>query len=133
MTNYFDDGINQQCGSCHYSCYTCTDTNVCTSCPSTRTLSGSTCPCNNGYYDAGVATCSSCHYSCFLCDNSSTCTSCNTTFFRTMNTTTYLCDCIIGYYDISSTQTCGACHTTCYTCLDGNINNCTSCLSSNGR
>ena len=132
MTGYFDDGINQTCSSCAYSCATCTSTNVCTTCPGTRNISGTTCPCDANYFDAGVATCQSCHYSCLTCDNSTACSSCSTTYFRTMGTN-FLCDCLTGYYDISGVLNCGVCDLTCLTCVAGNNNNCTSCNPSNGR
>lgn len=45
---------------CHYSCLTCSASVYlynCLSCPATRTLLGSTCVCDNGYYERQSAQC----------------------------------------------------------------------------
>ena len=133
MAGFYDDGFNQLCIACHYSCLSCNPSTTCLSCPATRTQTGTSCPCDATYFDAGVATCQSCLYSCATCDNNTNCASCNTTYFRTMNTSTFICDCIVGYYDINGVHTCGTCHVTCFSCIGGNNNNCTACSSSNGR
>jgi proprotein convertase subtilisin/kexin type 5 len=73
IQGYYDDGINVQCGICHYSCETCSSAliNNCSTCNlpiSIRTLSAANeCLCNTGYYDAGVSICVQCHYSCQEC------------------------------------------------------------------
>jgi hypothetical protein len=46
--------------SCHYSCTSCSGEvyyDLCTACPSTRTLTASTCPCASGYYEYQSADC----------------------------------------------------------------------------
>ena len=40
--------------SCHYSCSTCSGNvylDLCTSCPSTRTLTSTMCLCSSGFYE----------------------------------------------------------------------------------
>lgn len=47
--------------SCHYSCSSCSASvyyDLCTSCPTTRTLSGHLCVCQSGYYEVQQTQCS---------------------------------------------------------------------------
>ncbi len=46
--------------SCHYSCSTCSSGfyfDLCSTCPSTRTLVASTCPCSSGFYQYQQSQC----------------------------------------------------------------------------
>lgn len=56
--------------------------------------------------------------------NSSSCFSCSSANKRTFNSSTYLCSCIVGYYDVDI-ETCSKCDASCYTCIDGV--SCSSC------
>lgn len=64
LSGFYDNFLVQSCFSCPYSCTTCTSQTVCLSCPNTRTLTNSLCPCNAGYFEAGIATCQACNYNC---------------------------------------------------------------------
>lgn len=126
MNSYYDDQLSQLCLSCPYYCLTCSDASTCLGCPSTRTLVGGGCPCQVGFYDAGVAACQPCHYSCYSCANSTACSTCNTTYFRTM-VSNLTCGCLTGHYDIYGVTTCAPCHVTCQSCAGSASNACLSC------
>jgi hypothetical protein len=110
---HYDDGLSQACASCLYSCLTCQASPAnCSSCPSTRTLTNSSCPCAAGKFDAGVSACQPCDYSCWSCSNSSSCLTCSSVYFRTM-ASSGLCVCTTGYYDTYGVASCGSCDPTC--------------------
>lgn len=101
---YFDDGSNELCASCHYSCLTCTSYSSCVTCPANRFKNGSLCSCVDQFYENSLnKKCLQCHYSCKTCQTYSECTSCDISIFRTFpisepsNLT--LCACSNGYYD----------------------------------
>ncbi|KAM3134001.1 hypothetical protein pb186bvf_013843 [Paramecium bursaria] len=123
---------------CHYQCKTCSGTSAsqCHSCDQTRSLVGSTCPCNINYVDvisqpscALVTT--QCHYSCLSCFGLQyyQCISCPTNSFRTFQASLNQCDCDTGYYD-SGYQQCTLnvlCDESCLTCDAPGKINCTTC------
>ena len=57
------------CQTCDYSCLTCVTTaKNCTSCNvGVNRVSGSTCPCDVGYFDNGLAACAPCNLACQTC------------------------------------------------------------------
>lgn len=100
---YYDNGSSQACIACPYYCSDCTSTSVCVSClsPTTRVLSGGTCPCiSSKYYDDLMsAECQPCDYSCQACTNNTACSSCNTSKFRVLNTSlSPFCSCMPYYF-----------------------------------
>jgi hypothetical protein len=79
MNGYYDVSNIQMCSPCAPSCLTCISTaTTCRSCPDLRSFfnTSSSCLCDDGYYDAGVAVCAACHYSCATCTNATTCLTC---------------------------------------------------------
>lgn len=118
------------CQACNYACLTCSVTATnCLTCNSTvnRTLANSTCPCNLGYYDAGVATCAQCTIgNCQNCSSATVCVTCNTPYQALADGT---CGCGQGYY--SSAGSCVACGMTgCLQCSSVTV--CTACDTSKG-
>jgi hypothetical protein len=95
----------------------------CSTCPPTRVIQGGTCPCDVGYFEAGVAACSPCHYSCQRCTGGllTNCNSCVNT--RALSSGS--CNCITGYFD-NGVADCAPCNYTCFTC-NTLATNCTSC------
>lgn len=56
-----------------------------------------------GYSIYDSITCQKCHYTCLTCTLphlNGRCDTCDSTSFRTLNSTTYECECNIGYTDI---------------------------------
>jgi hypothetical protein len=130
MTGYFDNGI-ELCDNCHYSCLTCTNTNIkCTSCDlatNFRSLSSNDCKCITGYYDNSVPICDTCHSTCLTCSGPllTNCLTCSSSVNRIININTNACDCKVHFYDLSFT--CLSCHYSCLTCLSNPSNQCQSC------
>jgi proprotein convertase subtilisin/kexin type 5 len=111
---YYDTMISTVCASCNYTCYSCSGSAItCTSCLNStfRNLSGSTCPCINGYYNIlNQPVCQECSYQCVTCQgDASNCTLCSAANFRN---NTPSCSCINGYYD-NNTAVCLACDYSC--------------------
>eukprot|EP00828_Plagiopyla_frontata_P032775 TRINITY_DN42647_c0_g1_i2.p1 TRINITY_DN42647_c0_g1~~TRINITY_DN42647_c0_g1_i2.p1 ORF type:complete len:294 (-),score=36.06 TRINITY_DN42647_c0_g1_i2:135-926(-) len=146
---YFDDGLNENCKSCHYSCsHKITDHGSCNA-PDSRSnclkcdldkkriLFNSTCICADGYYDDGAnELCSPCHYSCSTCSggSSSECTACNTTTNRIYDKQLNSCLCQNSFDDGQSLCTCSpgyfqGYHFACHLCQEY-IDHCSECLSS---
>lgn len=85
MDGFYDDGMTPICLMCHLSCQTCElSAEQCTSCDitSNRILSGSSCVCSVGFFDAGVPLCEACPISCEDCENPVSCSSCSSANFR---------------------------------------------------
>lgn len=80
-------------------------------CDSTRSQSGPTCVCKNGYYDDGTnAVCLPCSYTCATCTSSIICTSCDSLVnFRIYNSTTSTCSCLPNYFNTNNVKTCTPC------------------------
>jgi proprotein convertase subtilisin/kexin type 5 len=116
------------CQPCYYTCLTCMHSTLCTACDTTnntRYYNNGQCLCNIGFYDNSVdILCLPCHYTCLSCSSSSSCSSCNAIYNRVYNSSTTLCSCIRGYYDIGNSidANCLACDSSCYSCT-----NATSC------
>lgn len=118
------------CLPCAYSCYNCSQANSASSCTvcsvsDSRALSGTSCLCNHGYYDNGVAVCAPCNYRCLTCTSGTltSCISCSSTLFRTFNAVTSECLCNTGYYE---NNTCMACQTNSVACTSCSFNTSTS-------
>jgi hypothetical protein len=77
--------------------------------------------------------CLGCQYSCQVCVTNFTnqCSSCNSSYYRTLNTTTKQCPCNVGYYD-NNAPLCLACSYTCYTCTSL-ASFCTACMVGSNR
>ncbi len=70
-----------------------------------RILTGTICPCDDGYYDNGSSpTCQSCHYSCATCtlgNLSSQCTSCkDSSISHRVLLNAAVCNCQDGYFNL---------------------------------
>lgn len=50
------------------------------------------------YYDVGVTSCSSCDNRCYTCLNTTVCFTCNSTAYRTYDSASKFCVCMVGYY-----------------------------------
>ncbi len=128
------------CVNCHYSCYTCTGPNTCTSCSPTslRTFNSSSglCPCPVvGYFDKLLTTtCATCDPTCYTCLSLATiCTDCNSNVTFRVLTAQSTCVCQNGYFQSSSlTVICSTCSYKCLTCTSPSTQ-CTSCSVSNNR
>jgi len=110
------------------TCLTCTTSSSnCQSCDSTtfhRTISGSSCICSNGYFDAGVTLpiCQACSNKCATCTtNSTNCVTCT----GTNRGSAPNCYCNAQYYDNGVAANCIACDYTCKTCLNSSA--CDTC------
>ena len=130
---YGTNDVTSYCPLCSYTCASCgSESEICLTCNSTdsRTLDNTTCPCDNAFFDSGVATCTACDYTCLTCTNSSTnCLSCATT--RTLSSNA--CPCDGRLYDTNtSNATCDSCHYSCLTC-EGASTSCTSCNTTANR
>ncbi|KAM3144003.1 hypothetical protein pb186bvf_003767 [Paramecium bursaria] len=114
---YFDNG-QPLCIQCFYSCLNCVNQSECTSCPSTRYLSGQQCLCNSGYYDAStVKNCLPCSIQCQTCqDTPSNCVTCPQTRYLQNNS----CICSPGFLE-NGFQTCQNCDQKCKTCIGINF------------
>jgi proprotein convertase subtilisin/kexin type 5 len=137
MTGYLDLGL-AICSyvSCQYYCLTCANINSCASCDSSsqRTFNGSSCPCNNNYYDDGIDMgCLKCHYSCLTCTSSSNtaCLSCNSNNYRTYMNYNKSCPCMSKYYNVNNVAVCSLCQYSCQTCTTSSA--CATCNITRGR
>lgn len=86
---YHANATSLICLPCHYSCQQCSgpySSTLCSSCSLTnkRTLNGTQCLCDIGFYDNGVALCLPCDPECLTCTNgtNSSCSSCSASLFR---------------------------------------------------
>jgi hypothetical protein len=128
---YFYVNITHKlCFPCAYSCYNCSQANSASSCTvcsvsDHRTLSNTSCLCDNGYYDNGVAVCAACNYRCLTCSSgpSTSCLACSSTLFRTFNAATSECVCNTGYYE---NNTCMICQSNSVACTSCSYNTSTS-------
>lgn len=126
------------CITCLAQCATCDSTVSCLTCkvvdgttPTNRvtTPAQGLCPCNEGFFDNGVAVCATCSPQCRTCSGTAlTCTSCK------LNSNTWLdgsaCRCLSGFAPSPTTPgTCVPCHYTCLTCSGLTQAECTGCSS----
>lgn len=129
---FYDDGANQACKSCHYSCTLCSNSTSsgCTDCgivaTNHRTLVSGACACQPTFYDTGAIVCTGCtSVTCYTC-NSVGCTSCNSLNNRYLSGV--LCSCLSGFYEATPVvAACSACDSTCLTCSVA----ATTCLTCN--
>ncbi|CAK66675.1 unnamed protein product (macronuclear) [Paramecium tetraurelia] len=119
------------CSLCHYSCLSCKGrfSSDCISCwdQDKRTLSGTTCICQPGYFDTGIAKCSQCNFSCLTCAVLNTqCLSCPPQSLRVLKQSQ--CQCQSGYYSDGINIICQKCHYSCMTCyqLDTKCDTCST-------
>jgi len=136
MSGYYLSGSNT-CLVCGILCTTCTSGSTCSACKPNlnRFLNGTTCDCSPGYIlITSSNTCQTCQYSCLTCTTNyiNRCATCNTTSLRSINNTSFQCQCNIGYYDDGSNILCKPCSYTCSTCSSSSTS-CTACPSSSNR
>ena len=136
QTGYYN--LSGVCLPCNSLCGSCIDANTCTVCKSglNRFLNTttSTCDCMPGYVlNVSSNLCLGCQYSCQVCVTNFTnqCSSCNSSYYRSLDTTTKQCPCNIGYYD-NNVPLCRACSYTCYTCTSS-ATFCTACTAGSNR
>ena len=124
------------CITCGYQCATCDSTVGCLTCklldggnPTRRNATAvqGTCPCQEGFFDTGVAVCSPCNPACRTCvGTSGACTSCKP------NSNTVLsgsaCVCASGFTQTTPFDgTCYKCDITCLTCQGPSQSDCLTC------
>ncbi|CAD8075967.1 unnamed protein product [Paramecium primaurelia] len=119
----FDYNGMVKCQKCHHSCGTCGGIEEldCINCIDTdhRYQIGTTCLCNEGYYDAGLPVCEKCSYKCKGCQKQSeSCVSCPDNSFRQFVSGFNRCQCIQRYYDDGQNEVCQKCHYSCLRCND---------------
>lgn len=141
---YYKNTTILACLPCHYSCSTCLSSDSildCRTCDPAlyRTLSGpapSSCLCNVGYFDGGVAVCGICHSHCTSCVGSSdyNCTGCVTGYVLIGSYCKYNTTCLNYLYDNQCLNNCpdstyGATTASGNMCLPCS-NGCLTCTSS---
>ncbi|CAK94557.1 unnamed protein product (macronuclear) [Paramecium tetraurelia] len=123
LTNQYEDsGSPKTCQNCQSPCLTCSSNVNCNSCISgiNRHLSGSSCICDDGYYDnAGV--CTLCSLPCTKCTSPTVCTECYQISYQVLSD----CHCMNTYY-MDATFTCQSCISPCLNCSSNSV--CTSCI-----
>lgn len=92
-------------------------------------MPANSCPCDNGYFDAGSKLCSKCNHQCLTCTGSSACLTCDSTTRDTNDLVN--CPCKTGYFDNGVDSTCSTCLSTCLACT--NLTACTSCNPTHNR
>lgn len=119
-SGFFLDAAVPDCAACQIGCLICTALTTCVTCDLPNNfiqLVNTSCTCNTGYYLNNLLpiceTCSSMP-GCLDC-NTTGCFSCDGTLNFTLNPTTFLCDCAVGYY-IGTNALCAMCTMT--GCLD---------------
>lgn len=127
------------CAPCNTLCASCATGTTCLTCKPnlnrTYNSNSSTCDCLAGYIlIVSSNTCQTCQATCLTCVTNFTnrCLTCDSTTNRILNSTTFQCQCPLGYFDDGSRTTCGVCSYTCLTC-SGNSNACTSCPTGSNR
>ncbi|KAL4454553.1 hypothetical protein ABPG74_021758 [Tetrahymena malaccensis] len=138
---YYDDGINNICDQCHYSCQTCQQKDICTKCDASsfRQLQQVEtnkiyCMCQIGYFEDLYKTCQQCSQNCKSCEKQKDqCTDCRLDQNRVLNNQTKKCDCKDGMYEDKS-GICQSCHFSCDTCYGGgSAIDCKTCNKQNYR
>lgn len=114
------------CYPCHFSCQSCDNGLTCLTCPSTRTLTNTTCVCNPGYYETIQLQCLACPPQCITCQSSTICTSCNSSLFRFLDSTSRFCQCQFGYTSPSGSISCLPCIEGCASCQVNGT--CSACI-----
>ncbi|EAR98006.3 bowman-birk serine protease inhibitor family protein (macronuclear) [Tetrahymena thermophila SB210] len=138
---YYDDGSNNICDKCHYSCKTCSQQNICTNCDQSsfrqlQQLEANKiyCLCQIGYFEDSNKICQQCSQNCKSCEKQKDqCTDCRQDMNRVLNNKTKKCDCKDGMYEDKS-GICQICHFSCDTCEGGgSVNDCKTCNYQNNR
>ncbi|CAG9316198.1 unnamed protein product [Blepharisma stoltei] len=138
---------SSQCSTCSQSstnCNTCVDTvhmspTPACNCPTSSTLVGTTCVCNNGYFYSSSTVCSPCSPNCSTCVNTQgNCQACSDPTHMTAapncacppnsSLVNGNCVCNNGYY-YSSNTVCSPCNSLCQTC-NTSPTACTACTDS---
>ncbi|CAD8200507.1 unnamed protein product [Paramecium octaurelia] len=123
----------QKCLPCPDGCETCTSEIHCQSCGLTFTLTKTGCNCLMNQYYAN-SQCYECPIECNQCINDQVCVECLTANNRVLKNNK--CECLDGYYSISSNPVCKKCHSQSIcqcpsgTSYDGSSNSCKACHSS---
>ena len=110
---FFPNASAFSCVSCYYTCGTCTDSFDCTSCSSIshRTLNGTQCLPNSGFYDNGTNIAAACVSPCATCASPTQCLSCSIGFYLS-STDCLLCSSNIPFC-LECDQSSGAVCTLC--------------------
>ncbi|CAD8068142.1 unnamed protein product [Paramecium sonneborni] len=124
---YYDSFL-LKCFNCPSQCQTCKSQIDCTACQPTYTLTKLGCVCQKNQYDAGFQ-CVNCPEQCEQCVSSSFCLSCSIQKYRKL--LNGQCECIDGYYSISTDLICLRCHLYCKTCLGPTSDHCQECQNIN--
>ncbi|CAK63285.1 unnamed protein product (macronuclear) [Paramecium tetraurelia] len=123
----------QKCLPCPNRCKTCTSEMHCQSCELTYTLTKSGCKCLMTQYYADNQ-CYECPIGCNQCLNNQACVECLTANNRELKNGK--CECLDGYYSISSNPVCQKCHSQSIcqcpsgTSYDASSKSCKTCHSS---
>lgn len=140
---YYDDGINELCLACHFSCSTCT-TQYCDVCDATMhrqtNATSKLCDCSTGYYSYNnQEKCLLCNPSCETCSNGLSCNTCIHSNFRmlisganALGVVNPYCPCFDRYYP-STPVVCAPCHYTCFLCGGPSNTSCTYCNATSHR
>lgn len=99
---YYTNTTSKLCIACYAFCYSCTQPTIisgCSSCSATdhRSLTNTSCICNDGYYESGSSVCSACTYRCLTCSSATICLTCNASLSRAISNSSE-CLCITGYF-----------------------------------
>ncbi|KAL4481586.1 hypothetical protein ABPG74_007675 [Tetrahymena malaccensis] len=123
---------DNKCQDCDISCSSCNgpSNNNCITCKAgtNRSLVGTQCLCNEGYYEDTSKTCQQCSTTCLTCSGPSDkeCLTCKNYIYQN----TCYDSPPSGTYCDPSTKQCNKCDQTCSACSGPNNNNCTQCDSS---
>ena len=117
-------GGKRQCSNCHGTCLTCdTFYDECLTCNSSlhRELDGTTCPCEDGYYDRQPTSfacnlCSSVLDNCYLCDTDTVCLQCQPFYYFVTNGGVKECELCNKYCETCSVESdkCASCNNVTY-------------------
>ncbi|KAL4508729.1 hypothetical protein ABPG73_006115, partial [Tetrahymena malaccensis] len=125
---------DNKCYDCDISCSSCNgpSNNNCITCKAgtNRSLVGTQCLCNEGYYEDTSKTCSQCSSTCLTCSGPSDkeCLTCKNYMYQN----TCYDNPPSGTYCDPTTKQCNKCDQTCLACSGPSNNNCTQCDSSKG-
>lgn len=132
-SRFYTNTVSSLCLSCtNINCLTCSsDLTTCLSCDSItdrRTLNGTTCSCQTGYYSvAGTSVCSPCSNLCETCSGPVNCLTCVASTNREL--VSGYCVCKSGFVDtgVVNCQSCATSMPGCTACSSSTV--CTACNS----
>ncbi|CAD8066053.1 unnamed protein product [Paramecium sonneborni] len=123
INQYLDSEYS--CQPCKWNCQTCEDADQCLTCPINVNRYDdpiNKCPCQNGYYDNGVALCVQCDWRCETCEQSATkCTQCK----GANRNSDKSCLCNDQFYEVGTDLICKNCQEPCDQC---DVLGCITCL-----